>query len=191
MASREPVFGWRIWRIEDGLLASLVVDHRWKPGENVARCLAPGRRVCAEPPGEYCHCGFWAVWGPAQSVSRASPAIEPPWQVMGLIAGWGTVAMHGAEGFRAERAAVRCLISDRPWPWSPRLRTQVAAWWRRARRREPPTPDMLESPRQETLRSVAARYAVPLLSLRDAVNVGLLGELGIPDERIAEAASLA
>jgi hypothetical protein len=190
MASLEPVLGWRVWRLEDGLLASLVVDHRWQPGDNLARCLGPAHRACPESPGEHCRCGFWAVWSPQQSVARASPAIEPPWQVMGLVAGWGTVAVHGAEGFRAERAAIRCLISDRPWPWSPRLRTRVAAWCRRSGRGEPPAVDALDAPRQRSLRSVAARYAVPLLSLRDAVGHGVLGELGLSVDRVADASRL-
>jgi hypothetical protein len=195
MTSPEPVVGWRIWRLTDGLLGSVVVDHLWEPGENLARCLSSGRPPCPEAPGPACQCGFWAVWSPRHSVARACPAIEPPWQVLGLIAGWGTVALHGGEGFRAERAAVRCLFSDRPWPWSPRLLTRVTAMWHRAAGRAagfepPPAADLLDAPRQSVLRSVAAHYAVPLLTLRHAVDHGVLGELGVPEHRIAEAARL-
>ena len=194
MTSPEPVVGWRIWRLQDGLLQSLVVDHHWEPGENRARCLASGRRPCRDAPGRGCLCGFWAVWSPSESLTRVCPAIEPPWQVMGLIAGWGTVAMHGAEGFRSERAAVRCLFSDRPWPWTPRLLTRLGAMWRRATGRAPAprprAPDLLDWPRQDALQSVAAHYAVPLLSLRSAADLGVLSELGIPRARIAEAARL-
>ena len=32
--------------------------------------------------------------------------------VMGLIAGWGIVALHGRERFRPQRAAIFCLFSD-------------------------------------------------------------------------------
>jgi hypothetical protein len=32
--------------------------------------------------------------------------------VMGLIASWGTVAVHGEEGFRPQRAAILCQFSD-------------------------------------------------------------------------------
>src|SRR5215469_11714208 len=135
MASLEPVVGWRIWRLQDGLLRSLVMDSSWQPGENVARCLASDRAMCRESPGQGCLCGFWAVWSPKQSMARVCPAIEPPWQVMGLITGWGEVAVHGAEGFRAERATVRCLFSDRPWPWSAQLLSRLGTLWRRARQR--------------------------------------------------------
>jgi hypothetical protein len=31
--------------------------------------------------------------------------------------GWGEVAIHGSEGFRAERAVVACLFVDWPWAW--------------------------------------------------------------------------
>src|SRR5262245_40650270 len=108
----EPVLGWRIWKVRGERLASWAVDYCWEPGENRAVCLAPGRPACAAPPGRRCQCGFWALWSPQQSLARAAGAFEPPWQVMGLIAGWGTVALHDREGFRAECATVRCLFTD-------------------------------------------------------------------------------
>jgi hypothetical protein len=188
----EPVLGWRIWKLRDGHLESLVVDHRWEPGANRAACLAPAR-PCSESPGRHCQCGFWAVWSPRQCVSRAGA--EPPRQVMGVIAGWGAVAMHGAEGFRAEHAAVRCLFIDRPWRWQTTgAGRRLAAWWRRATGRPPeaeaPPADSLDRRHWEALRLAASRYAVPVVSLRDAASLGLLGELGLPAEGIAEAASL-
>lgn len=194
MASREPVVGWRIWRLQDGRLRSLVMDHSWEPGENGARCLAATHSICRRSPGEHCLCGFWAVWSPKQSLSRVCPAIEPPWQVMGLISGWGTVALHGSEGFRSERAAVRCLFTDRPWPWSARLLTRLGALWRLATGRgahlDEPAPGLLDWPRQDALQTVAAHYAVPLLSLRAAADRGVLSELGVPQDRVAEATRL-
>ena len=188
----EPVLGWRIWKLRDGRLESLVVDHCWEPGANRAECLAPAR-PCPESPGRHCQCGFWAVWSPRQCVSRAGA--EPPRQVMGVIAGWGAVAMHGAEGFRAEHAAVRCLFVDRPWRWqAPGAGRRLAGWWRRATGRgedpEPAAVDPVDRRHWEALRQAAERYAVPVVSLRDAASLGLLGELGLPGERIAEAASL-
>jgi hypothetical protein len=163
----EPVLGWRLWKLEDGCLASLMADHRWEPGETRARCLTLNHAVCRESPGQRCLCGLWAVWSVKQTLTMACLGKEPPWYVMGLIAGWGTVAMHGTEGFRAERAAVRCLFTDRPWHGSPRPMRRLAA-----------------------LRSAGARHAVPLLPLREAIEIGLLGELGLPDDMIAEAADL-
>jgi hypothetical protein len=195
VSDHELVVGWRIWKVESERLGSLAVDHRWEPGENRARCLASNRPVCPRSPGKHCQCGFWAVWSPRQSVTRAYIAAEPPWQVMGLISGWGSVALHGREGFRAERAAVRCLFTDRPWRW-----VQLGAggrlveWWRRATGRWPDLQQAATSPvdlrHREALRQVADRYAVPLVSLQEAAALGLLGELGVPVDRIAEAASL-
>jgi len=166
------VLGWRVWRLHDGGLHSLVADYRWGPGENQARCLAPGRPACLDPPGRHCHCGFWAAWSPRRALTRTCATVEPPWQVLGLVAAWGAVVPHGAEGFRAERAALRCLFTDRPWSWRPPPRTGAArSEW-------------------DALRSVAADHAVPLVSVANAVSLGLLGGAGLPEERIAEAASL-
>jgi len=43
----------------------------------------------------------------------------------------------------------------------------------------------------DALHAVAARHGVPLVSLRKAVGMGLLGEMGIPRRHIAEAGRLA
>jgi len=117
---------------------------------------------------------------------------------MGLVVGWGTVALHGREGFRAERAALRCLFTDRPWsvaagPGGP---SRLAGWWRRAIGRSAPAePPEREAPRDtghlDELEAVAAHYAVPLASLRGAAGLGLLSELGVPEAQIEEAARLA
>lgn len=45
--------------------------------------------------------------------------------------------------------------------------------------------------RMDALHAVAARYGVPLVSLRKAVGMGMLGEMGIPRRHIAEAGRLA
>jgi hypothetical protein len=145
----EQVQGWRVWRLHEGRLHSLVVDFRWEPGENRAVCLALGRRACPHPPGDHCNCGFWAAWSPRQALSRTCATVEPPWQVMGLIAASGELVPYGAEGFRAERATLRCLFTDRPW-----------SWWG----------GVDQGPGWEALRAVAADYAVPLLSL-DSANL--------------------
>jgi hypothetical protein len=194
----EPVLGWRIWNLRDGHLESWAVNYRWEPGENTATCLAPNRPPCGSSPGRRCQCGFWGVWSPKQCLSRASAPAEPPWHVIGLCMGWGTVALHGREGFRAERAAVRCLFKDRPWGRSPGpgVPQPVRRWWRRAlglpAPLEPPRHEGRCEPRHLTeLESVAARYAVPLVSLRGAAGLGLLSELGVPDVQIEEAACLA
>jgi hypothetical protein len=117
---------------------------------------------------------------------------------MGLIAAWGTVALHGREGFRAERAALRCLFTDRPWSASMPAGPSrgLVGWWRRtvARTARGEAPDRVV-PREPghlgELEAVAARYAVPLASLGGAAGLGLLSELGVPEAQVREAAGLA
>jgi hypothetical protein len=149
--------------------------------------------ACSAPPGTHCQCGFWALWSPLQCLARAKEAVEePPWHVLGLIAGWGTVALHGSEGFRAQHASVTCLFTDWagsahvPHPADRRLDT----WTRRIfdRRSTPrwrpgaePDPDRLPA-----LLGAARRYAVPVVSLRGALGLRVLGEWGIPPRRIQE-----
>jgi hypothetical protein len=72
---------------------------------------------------------------------------------MGLVEMSGAVVAHGADGLRAERATLRCLLTDRPW-----------SWW------QPPGAGGTE---WDLLRAVAEDYAVPLLSLSNAVSLGL------------------
>ena len=113
--------------------------------------------------------------------------------VLGLITAWGTVALHGREGFRAQHASVTCLFTD--WAGSapvPRLtESRFERWSRRVfdryverapRAGQAPNPERLAS-----LREVGGRYAVPLVSLRGALRLRVLGEWGIPQPQIQEA----
>jgi hypothetical protein len=118
--------------------------------------------------------------------------VEPPWYAIGLIAAWGTVAIHGREGFRAERAAVRCLFTDwagaAPVPrapagrltrWSRRVfgdRLRVRSRWR----------TRADPERLALLRRVAGSYGVPLVSMQQALEARLLGEWGVPTAQIRE-----
>jgi hypothetical protein len=71
---REPVVGWRLWRIRDTVLHSWSARHQRVPRDNAASCPVPGR--CPHSPGEGCMCGFWAVDSPLQvpRVARVEPA---------------------------------------------------------------------------------------------------------------------
>src|SRR5262245_5842189 len=114
------------------------------------------------------------------------------------MAGWGTVALHGQEGFRAERAAALCLFTDRPWAAAtqPRAAPRRGDRLREALARpaaamasvEPET--AAESWHTAALVAAAARYAVPLVSLRGAVTLGLLSELGVPRPHVEAAGRL-
>src|SRR5438105_631625 len=189
----EPVLGWRIWRLRSRRLESWAVDYSWEPGENTAICLARNRAACDSPPGQSCQCGFWAVWSPRVCFGRADSDAELRWHVMGLISGWGTVALHAREGFRAERAAVRCLFTD----WSPHASRSAATpgrlhRWLRWRTAEsgPLGASARGHRRLEALQDVAGRYGVPLVSLQGAAELGLLSELGVPPDQVEEAAIL-
>jgi hypothetical protein len=125
-------------------------------------------------------------------MARAREPTEPPWNVMGLIMGWGTVALHGDEGFRTEYASVVGLFTD--WAWStpvPDLwNGRLTKWWHHllGRLLDPSTPLAVEPPpeRALALERAASRYGVPLVSLRDAMELGLLAEWGIPQGQIEE-----
>jgi hypothetical protein len=189
----EPVVGWRVWRVRDAELRSWAVDYAWKPGVNRATCLAnlvpAPSRPCSAPPGADCMCGFWALWRPERCFGKARR--EVPWAhpgfhtAIGLMSGWGVVAIHGDEGFRAEYAAARCVFTTSPWDAS--LDTFIyrrRPWSLGVARRLRLATDA--GGREETLRAVADHYSMPLVTLHDAIRMGLLGELGVPADIIGD-----
>jgi hypothetical protein len=191
-----PVVGWRLWKLHGGRLRSWVVAHDWEAGPNQACCLAsdaaaclfnpPVRPRCAHSPGRDCKCGLWALWD-FGSCARKAREESQRWDsrdvVIGLMEGWGTVAIHGDEGFRSQYAVVRCLFTDTIADRVPAR----ADWWRRlAGRLRLGEPD---ARRATALRQAAGMYGVPLLSLADAVRLGVLGELGLPESGVREVAA--
>ena len=124
-------------------------------------------------------------------MARAQEAVDPPWHVLGLVAGWGTVALHGREGFRAQNASTVCLFTD--WAGRARVPNLAEGWLERWLGRA----DVrlfnrrwslrVEDPdRMFALRSAAQRYEVPLVSLQAALELRVLGEWGIPRGRVQE-----
>lgn len=184
------MLGWRLWRLHGGVLRSWALTHDWTPGPNQARCRTPLRLPCPNPPGPGCHCGFWALASPLDCLMRGRQEGTGWWPVMGLMRGWGSVALHGQEGFRAEYAAIVCLFSD--WPFVPgqvRLGDPQGSFWRRALSvfggDDGPTPAQ-RAERDAALRSVAGAYAVPLLSIGGSLRLGVLEELGVGRQSLAE-----
>jgi hypothetical protein len=109
---------------------------------------------------------------------------------MGLMRGWGAVALHGREGFRAEHATVVCLFSD--WPFVPgriRLGEAKVSRWQRALALfggdRGPSPSQ-QTERQEALRAAAGAYGVPLLSIAGSLRLGVLEELGVDSRGLSE-----
>jgi len=81
--------------------------------------------------------------------------------------GWGTVAVHGQEGFRAQNAAVRCLLAD-PAPTPTALAAGVGSHLPKWRLR------MEDEGRVRRLRRVSAVYGVPLVSMVNGLKWGLV-----------------
>jgi len=198
-AGQQPLLGWRLWRLHGGRLRSWVVDEDWEAGPNEARCLASthpasvfdqSRGRCAHPPGMNCKCGLWALWDYGRCARKAREESQR-WDsrdvVIGLMAGWGTVAIHGDEGFRSQYAMVRCLFTDAISDRLPDAAERRPGWWERLIRLmrvgEP------GGKRAAALRQAAELYGVPLLSLEDAIRLGVLSEFGVPPSRIREAAA--
>ena len=183
-APRRPMRGWRVWRVHDGRLRSWLADDSWRPGTNTARCLRHGAAPCPDPPGAGCQCGFWAMFDVLSCFDQAQGHANRP-IVVGLIAGWGGVAVHGDEGFRAEHARVLCLFTDLlltpPVVWSVG-QAFSSHWWQAAQALGcTPRPAPLAAPRAARLKEVADAYAVPLTSLAAAYRSGALAELGVDD----------
>jgi hypothetical protein len=174
----EPVIGWRLWWARGDVLHSWSADAVWQPGDNGARCLVDGHQPCAVPPGAGCHCGFWATHGPAACLRLAGESWDvhgpmPPGRaVLGLVAGWGDVALHGGEGFRARYARVLVLFDD-----------VIGLTRLRPMRR-------IFRGRALTLGRLHARYGVPVVSLGRAIESGVLAEMGVRPAAIAEAAAM-
>lgn len=183
----EPVLGWRLWRVRDtARLHSWGVRHEWEPGVNEATCM--GSRHFHTSPGESCNCGFWALNSPKRCIRYARDTITDRSSVVGLVRGWGQVALHGKEGFRAQYASPVCLFSN--WLWDqPQLRSvSELGWWGRVQR----ALNLTEAPmapartRAALLRQTAEAYAVPLLSFQDAIRSGFLAEQGVGPRTVGE-----
>lgn len=179
--SDEPVVGWRVWRLERDRLRSLAVRYVWQAEENEAVCLKE-LQACDASPGFGCKCGFWALRDPALCVPRARSEQN---SVLGIIAGWGTVALHGTEGFRSQFAMVRCLLLD--WPWDETL-TAIAQVGTPVRWQRPFLPWHRQPSQAWTseIRRAALGHRVPVISLTQAIPLGVLAELGVDTVMVSE-----
>lgn len=163
-ADQAPVIGWRTWVVDGDRLTAISRRSVWEPGENRAECFARG---CSDVPGRHCHCGFWALNSPVAAMymamgRRFAPPGVPvpqPAVAVGLIHGYGAIALHGAQGFRAEYASIVCLFADAPQPCQPST---------------------------DPLSAIAERYGVPHPTLQAALSIGLLQEFGVETHAIQE-----
>jgi hypothetical protein len=102
--------------------------------------------------------------------------------VLGLINGYGTVALHGEEGFRAELASLACIFTDSVG--LPELDVHTRLLQRPLTRVLPTT--LRQTLRSRGLRGMGKYYGVPCVSLESALSLGLLQEFGVRPQAIAE-----
>ena len=171
-AGREPVIGWRVWALANNRLFSISQNAIWQPGENQAECLVGHNK--REVPVPSCHCGFWALHSPVSAMQLAAQVADREWPwgsaaalhdpqrtvAVGLIHGYGAIAVHGWEGYRAGLASVACVFSDAPVPLST----------------EP----------LDVRRTVAEEYGVPCITLDGAISIGFLHEMGVGPQAVEE-----
>jgi hypothetical protein len=121
----EPIAGWRVWDVSDGLDGPVLWPTKtnadpWPRGAPLeARCtrtrLELGRLKRHEAPDPGCTCGIYAADSLA-FVERSRPAWPPP-TVIGRVSLWGSVVAH-EHGWRARFA----------YPERLRLMCAVCAW---------------------------------------------------------------
>jgi hypothetical protein len=99
----EPFIGYRYWRIDESVLCSPFMNHRWARGVNAARCVLDAGHP-DPPPGHGCVCGIHAWYRPCPRLGYATRGL-----VGGAVALWGAVELH-ATGLRAQYATVVALV---------------------------------------------------------------------------------
>ena len=93
-----PAVGWKVWRVENGLLASVLYGDPWPVDEPIrAECS----RLDHEAPSPLCECGIHAgrdlaAWEHYLRVGRES-------RVFGRVLLWGST-VEGEHGWRAAHA---------------------------------------------------------------------------------------
>jgi hypothetical protein len=167
----EPVIGWRVWVVANNRLHSIAKNAFWQPGENQAECRVGRHKL--DVPAPSCGCGFWALHNPVSAMQLAAgclwstrmesgfTALDPQWSVaVGLILGYGAIAVHGWEGYRASLASVACIFAD--------------------------APEELVTEKTELRRTVADKYGVPCIALDAAISIGFLREMGVGSQAVEQ-----
>ena len=93
-----PAVGWKVWRVEDGLLKSVLYGDAWPVDE-------PVRATCArhdhDAPAAYCECGVHA--GRELAAWEHYLRVGAENRVFGRVLLWGST-VEGERGWRAARA---------------------------------------------------------------------------------------
>jgi hypothetical protein len=167
----EPDIGWRVWALANNRLYSIAKNAFWRPGENQAECLVGHNQ--RDVPAPSCHCGFWAILNPVSAMKLAAQVecgqgmgsgytvLNPHRTVaVGLVLGYGAIAVHGGEGYRAGLASVACIFAD--------------------------APEALETEKANLRRAVADEYGVPCIGLDAAISIGFLHEMGVGSQAVEQ-----
>ena len=127
----QPVVGWKIWRVENGLLASVLYGDRWPVDE-------PLRAACVrhdhEAPARACECGIHAgreltEWAHYLNVGSES-------RVFGRVLLWGST-VEGAHGWRAAFARPAEIVVPRVVTDGPEVAEALRVYGVPVRRLEP------------------------------------------------------
>lgn len=102
-----PAVGWKVWRVEDGLLVSVLYGDPWPVDE-------PIRALCArhghEAPSPLCECGIHA--GRSLTAWQHYLHVGAESRVFGRVLLWGST-LEGEHGWRAARARpVEIVVPD-------------------------------------------------------------------------------
>ena len=112
MTEREPVIGWRIWRVRDDRLCAVVWGTPWEPRTRFAAVcedtpspfwteeLLPAPH---DTPGRVCECGVYAFQKRADADLLAREKVDHDVIALGRVSLWGRVLV-AERGYRGQYA---------------------------------------------------------------------------------------
>jgi hypothetical protein len=99
--SLRPAVGWKVWRVDDGELLSVLYGDRWPADEPVRATCRRHVHVAHEAPALGCECGIHA--GRELRAWEHYLAVGAEARVFGRVLLWGAV-LEGASAWRGELA---------------------------------------------------------------------------------------
>jgi len=97
------IIGWRVWKLRNGLLHSVIIPYTWRPG-------VFERSSCQKGGGYYNYNPGYHAFRHQEQAEREAPMLAfSSLAAIGSVALWGEVVEH-QYGWRSEYAAVRSII---------------------------------------------------------------------------------
>jgi hypothetical protein len=97
------IIGWRVWKLRNGLLHSVIIPYTWRPG-------VFERSSCQKGGGYYNYNPGYHAFRHQEQAEREAPMLAfSSLAAIGSVALWGEVIEH-QYGWRSEYAAVRSII---------------------------------------------------------------------------------